>query len=499
MRTQLLALTVSLVTCLALATSASAATLHSSPNATRTATPCTADQPCKLSFATSQAFSGDDVALAPGVYDYFGTDPMEVRPGVTVHGAPGTVRPRIEQTAPYRDCNDCTILELRAGAVLRDVDVVQEVEGGGAVKLPAQATIERSSLRGRMYALRFDGSAATGAAGSVREVLAVALDGTAIDARGGGPAKQLENVTAIGEGAAGVGIDVVSSAGVDETIEAVNTIVRGTAFDVQAYAKPWGTADGASIDDVATIEMRYSNYRGGDKANEATSDPAWPNARINGFDHNIPDDPRFASATDYHLATGSTSIDAGRASGLLGTLDLDGFQRSFGDKPDIGAYEYHPPPPKQDQGGDPSPGADDRQPQGPPQLPGPPEQPTQPEQPRVPVDPKPQPATGLAVAPQTVMVKKNVASVAVQCPATATGGCAGTLAITTASKLKVGSARYSLAAGKQAVVKVKLGRAARKLIAAKRKVKATATALAGQNRTDAAVVLKLAAKRNARP
>jgi hypothetical protein len=316
----------------------------------------------------------------------------------------------------------------------------------------------------------------------------VALDGTAIDARGGGSTVQLEHVTAIGGGAAGVGINVVSSAGVDETLDAVNTITRGSAYDVQAYAKPWGTADGAGIDDVATITMRYSNYRGGDRANEATSDPAWPNARINGFDHNIPDDPKFASATDYHLAGGSMSIDAGRSSGLLGTLELDGFQRTFGAKPDIGAYEWRPAPPAPDDNSGDTTGTDNGNGNGT-QQPGQPDVPKQPEQPKPPVDPQAQP--GLAIARQSVTVKKNVAAVKVSCPAAATGGCNGTLALTS-GKVKVGSAGYSLAAGKRAVVKVKLSSAARKLIARKRKLNATATAAA---QSTAKITLKLPAGR----
>jgi hypothetical protein len=496
MRIQLLAATAALTASLALTSSASATTFNAAPNATRTAAPCTAAQPCKLGFALNQAFDGDEVALAPGTYDFFATDPLEVRPGVALHGIPGGQRPLIEQTAPYRDCNDCPVLKLDGHAVLRDVDVTQGVEGGGAVKSVAQTTIERSALRGRAYALRINGSAPSGAAGTVREVLAVAIDGTAVDVRGGGPAKLLENVTATGGGAAGVGINVVSSAGVDETVDAVNTIARGTAFDVQAYAKPWGTADGASIDDVATVNMRYSNYRGGDKANESTSDPAWPNARISGFDHNIPDDPQFVSDGDFHLKAGSTSIDAGRASGLTGTLDLDGFQRAFGAKPDIGAYEWHPAPPRQEQPQGNTQGTPPGQ-DGSGQPPHDPEQPKQPEQPRPPVDPKPQPATGLSIAPQTIAVKKNVATAKVECPATAAAPCSGKLTIAS-GKLTVGSARYTLAAGKRGTVKVKLGKAARKAIARTRKLKATAIAVAGTDRTQAAVVLKLAPKPKAR-
>ena len=230
--------------------------------------------------------------------------------------------------------------------------------------------------------------------------------------------------------------------------------------------------------------MRYGNYRGGDKANEQTSDPAWPNARIEGFDHNLPDDPKFVSATDFHLADGSPAIDQGRASGLLGTLDLDGFTRTFGAKPDVGAYEWHPAPPKQDDNGNGGnghattgtergrsaaahrPGAAD--PAGAARHAGrraarhpPPDRDRQEERRR-----------GEGRVPDRPT------------------GCQGTLALGS-GKVKVGSARYGLTAGKRGVVKVKLGKAARKLIARKRKLKATASTADAK----AAITLKLPAPR----
>src|SRR4051812_3153148 len=451
MRTQLLAFTCAALASLACAASASATTFNSAPTSTRTQTPCTVDAPCKLGFALSQAFTGDDVALAGGTYDFFAADPLEVRPGVTLHGERGSARPLIQQTAPYRDCDGCPILRLDSGATLRDVDVTQAVEGGGAVKAPADATIDRAALRGRKNALTFTDSNPNATPSGAREVLAVASDGTAIAALPGGPTVFLENVTAVGHGILGTGISVVSESGHDGTVDAVNTIARGDLYDVEAYAKPWGSPQGAGIDDVATLRMRYGNYRGGEHANESPSDIAWPNARIEGWDHNLPDDPKFVSDTDFHLADGSPAIDQGRTSGLLGTLDLDGLTRAYGDKPDVGAYEWQPlahpadggdktPPVGHAHGGDVAPGGGDQQqpqPQGP--------------QPGPRVDPVPQPAPGLGIPAQTVKVKKNVAAVKVECPATATNGCTGALSLVS-GKVKVGSARFNVAAGKRGVV-----------------------------------------------
>jgi hypothetical protein len=453
--------------CLTAASTASAATFHSAPGATRATAPCTEQAPCKLSFALGQAFDGDDVALAAGTYDHAATDPLEVRPGVVLHGSPGAARPLIEQTAPYRDCFGCTILELRSRAVLRDVDVTQTTEGGGAVEATAASVIKRSALRGRRAALLLAPAPAEGPAGGVYDTLAVAIEGTGVVSYGGGQIKYLENVTAIGLTGDGVGIRAHSSHDTDDTLDAVNTIARGGQWDVQAFADAT-----AGLNDVATVKLRYSSFRL-DRLERHESDPAWPNARIETFDNNHHDAPLFASPTDYHQAAHSPTVDAGRASGLIGTLDLDGQERTFGAKPDIGADEWHPAPEMADGRGQMA------------------EEPRQPEEPRVPADPEPridpQPLvpSGIALKAQTVTVKKNVAAIAVECPAARS--CAGTLALTS-GKVKVGSARFDLAPGKRAVVRVKLTRAARELIARKRKLKATATA----QQSRAAITLKLA-------
>ena len=474
----LLAFTAAALLSLTGAAAASANTLNVAPDAERAQTPCTAAQPCSLSFALDQAFDGDEVVLAPGTYDHHGGDPLAVRPGVEVRGTPGRTRPLIEQTVPYRDCDGCRILHLNLGAELRDVDVTQAVEGGGAVEATAGSTIERSALRARSNALHLVGNPVAAPSGGVREVLAVASQGTAIlSERGQTAVKYLENVTAIGQGPVGTGIRVVAEADSDDTLDAVNTIARGSAYDIDVTAKPWGSPQGANIDDVATMNMRYGNFRG-DRTRVEGSDPAWPNARFEGFDRNVSDDPQFVSATDFRLKQGSPAIDKGRRNGLFGALDLDGLGRSYGAAPDMGAYEWRPAPKPPES----NPGDDETTPPGP-----------------DPVPPPPKPFLGLDLAKQAVAVKRNVAAIKVKCPAAPLGPCAGTLRLRSGRAI-VGSRRFSVARGGTAVVKVKLNKKGRKLIARKRKLTTQATATTydtfGKSvETKTRVKLKLASKR----
>ena len=61
---------------------------------------------------------------------------------------------------------------------------------------------------------------------------------------------------------------------------------------------------------------------------------------------NISSDPKFAGATDYHLAAGSPSIDAGNNSApSLPATDLDGNPRISGPAVDQGVYEVQQVPP----------------------------------------------------------------------------------------------------------------------------------------------------------
>jgi Tol biopolymer transport system component len=97
--------------------------------------------------------------------------------------------------------------------------------------------------------------------------------------------------------------------------------------------------------------------------------------------------------------------------------------------------------------------------------------------------PPPAPFAGVSIAPGTVKVKGRVAKVRLTCPAAAQGACRGTLTLTLAYKsAKVGAKSFKIAPGKSATVAVRITKAGGKLLARKRVLKATASAVARDGR-----------------
>ena len=124
-------------------------------------------------------------------------------------------------------------------------------------------------------------------------------------------------------------------------------------------------------------------------------------------------------------------------------------------------------------------------------------------------------AAWLALEPSQIMteelLKKGKAPVLVKCPAKAKGRCDGKLVLKTAKKVMtssgkrkvvtLGSATFSIAAGKSAKVSVPLSRAGKNLVANHKSVSAVATATAhdgsGKRKTTSGdVTLKRPPKKN---
>jgi hypothetical protein len=106
---------------------------------------------------------------------------------------------------------------------------------------------------------------------------------------------------------------------------------------------------------------------------------------------------------------------------------------------------------------------------------------------------------GVGFGARTASVSRSgSARVALTCPA-GSGGCSGRLTLSAAKHMQLGSARFRIAAGSTRNVTVKLSKAARKLLARKRKLRARAVVAAsdaaGVHRTSSGTV-KLVASRH---
>lgn len=250
--------------------------------------------------------------------------------GVTLEPLnPGESRPLIKQTTAFPACN-CSMLLLEVNDVIEDMAIDQAAgspgHAAGAIAMTDQATIERSIISGVADGLYFS-RVLGGANGGLRDTLVTAGDGAAIYDVAEGITINLDNVTAIAQGAQGVALDLSSTAGSEaDTVNAKNTIFRGGLYDVKAEASGSGTA-------VATLD--YSDARTAYEHEEGAK------ATITDTEHPTHGEPLFVSATDFEELPGSPTINAGTSDAASGELDVERSPRVFGGATDIGAYEFH--------------------------------------------------------------------------------------------------------------------------------------------------------------
>ncbi len=339
----------------AVAPAAFGATLHVAPYRTvkgSATLPCAAERPCNLAFALASAGPGDDVLLAPGDYNapvltrlqtpgpY--ADPLEVTPGVVMHGEPGLALPvihsRVPQIAPA--------VHVKSGGVLRDVAVEATAPGVGVnygygVLVGPNALVERSRIRwtgvngtvGTACAMvggtvRDSECLGTGAAG-----FAHALTGTA----SGVVNYSVRNVTAVTTNSKSNGVRVGTSNSV-ATMTVSNVIARGPAGDLAVRV---GISGG-----VATMVADHSNWT----TQEVAAVPGGTAQLIQGAGNQTGPTaatPLFsdAAAGDFRTLAGSPTIDAGLTDPSNGPLAVGGRPRTIGAGTDIGADEFAPPAP----------------------------------------------------------------------------------------------------------------------------------------------------------
>jgi hypothetical protein len=135
--TSLTAIAMSAVAVAAVPSIASAAERYASP--TGGGSGCTSAVPCSLGSAVKVAAEGDEVIASPG--DYALTDTIEDKAKITIRGVPGQPRPRLLFSGAYQ-----TGLRLMHGSLLRDVEVQQAAQAA-AVSTDG-ARLDRVVVRG---------------------------------------------------------------------------------------------------------------------------------------------------------------------------------------------------------------------------------------------------------------------------------------------------------------------------------------------------------------
>jgi len=313
------------VALLACAAAAQAGQRYATPTGSGIA--CTQQSPCSLNAALEKAEANDEVIVGGGQYTLPSTAAVPFgAEGAWVHGDFGGPPPTIAAAI-----SGPTLAVTAPKSRLSYVDVRNTATGATGFYCGIEGTVERARAT----------AVGTGSVGgvqlyscSVRDslILATGKGATAIYGSCETTTLHTRNVTAIatGENSAGVRVHNTNIMFLPPTktcsLDLRNGIASGAESDLQTSGSPYG---------IANIDVSNSNF--------VTTKPA--SGSIGG-PSNQTASPLFvnAAAGDYREAPGSPTIDAGAVDPLLGPVDLDGNPRTVGPAPDIGAFEYVPPP-----------------------------------------------------------------------------------------------------------------------------------------------------------
>jgi hypothetical protein len=304
--------------------------------------PCSEAAPCRIQDAVGIAGDGDAVSLAAGTYDlpFSGlTIENEIDFGASP-GAPAVLLTTDVGNLHVTDKADPTLHDLRL-----------EGEGGFELGSGTARRIFVGYVGVAENACELDkGTTLTDSVCWTRE-LSETVEGVshaisiASTSEGQDEPVVLRNVTAFASNAAGDGVHALGAGGSKLTVDAANVIaLSANGTDIEARK-----GEGLSEAHVNISHSSFSTF---------VDDPSSVSVTPPGTNGNISAAPSFVDSTigDFHLKGGSPGLDGGVADGFVGSVDLDGADRSqpacfgTGAVPDMGAYERVatdacPPPP----------------------------------------------------------------------------------------------------------------------------------------------------------
>lgn len=294
---------------------------------------CAQAKPCTIKRALQDAKRGSAVTLEPGTYGSPTpeSEPLEVGPGVTVHGQAGEARPLIVSEASRG------ITLEGEGSTLSDVEVQDSVGNYGVYADGSSG----SSIDHAIVQVAAAGAVACSVSETLTDSVCYASGASAVAATlssASSATATLRNDTLIASGSGGEALALHATGDTTRTIELVNSIAHGADFDILAGTESGGTPTAivnANHSDYATTEEE----NGGDEGTISITAP--------GAAGNQTDAPVFTNEAggDFHeSASSSATIGEGANSALDGTTDLDGNPREILGVTDIGAYEFVPPP-----------------------------------------------------------------------------------------------------------------------------------------------------------
>jgi hypothetical protein len=313
-----------------------ATVVHASPIVVRYASPgglsvnpCTQTQPCDIATAINNAPADAEVLLQSGTYGSAKhplTTDLQTSVSLTIDGGSVDHPASIFSAAP-----DTALLLNGPVNNLADVVIHSSASTGGlylAHGVAEHVAVYASS--GAYGACSVYGGelidAICSATGAYEPAIAMNDSGT------GTVTSTFEAVTAIATGSNDVGLEMDESHGIDFTVAVTDSVIRGTAHDLEVSANAGGTA---------TITINHSDFRPSSTLKQGTS----PTAVVSG-QGNITGAPKFLDVAtgDLRERQGSPTVDAGAAFSQDPATDLAGHPRLLGKAQDIGAYEFLPKP-----------------------------------------------------------------------------------------------------------------------------------------------------------